>query len=367
MKKFKFFGMMAVAAMAVSCSSDDVVQQVQEDNAIQFSTYLGNAAQSRATIADNDALKANGFGVFAYYTGQDAWADADKTTPNFMDNQQVTWDGSASAWTYSPIKYWPNNPGDKVSFFAYAPYNGSGITTTTGSSEIEFAVNSEVLQQVDLLYAEQDNNTVDVTKQNIGDNVHFTFKHALSAIALQVEAVNDKVNNDATGEVDDAVVGDDDIADGTTIAVQSVEITGDFTNVGKLNTYTNAWSPVESLTRTYTFDADEFVATVAADVPDEKTQLSNEDAYLMIIPQNVESMTVKVVYTVTTADGNLSTGSSVITNTITSDPFEITLEQNKKYNLCLHLGMTSVKLSAEVTDWEDGGDVVVNVPINTAN
>lgn len=354
---------MAVAAMAVSCSSDDVVEQVQQDNAIKFGTYLGNAAQSRAALAGDEALQKDGFGVFAYYTGQVAWADyGEKATPNFMDNQQVTWDGSE--WTYSPVKYWPNNYGDKVSFFAYAPYNGSGITTTTGSSEIQFAVNENVLDQVDLLYAEQDENTVDKTKQSITGNVHFTFKHALSAIALQVEAVNDKVNGDATGAQDATEVGDEAIAEGTTIAVQSVEITAYFTNVGTLNTYTNAWTPVTNLTRTYTFDADEFVAAVADDVPDAKTQLTNENAYLMVIPQNIQSMTVKVVYTVTTKDDNLASGSSVITNTITSDPFAITLEQNKKYNLCLHLGMTSVKLSADVQDWEEGGDVVVNVPIN---
>ena len=107
----------------------------------------------------------DGFGVFAYYTGtqtyneaQYGWESDDlKSTyaPNFMYNQRVWYNSALSSdyitkWTYSPIKYWPNevqngvvddqddnksdNPastkftsadyanGGYVSFFAYAPY-----------------------------------------------------------------------------------------------------------------------------------------------------------------------------------------------------------------------------------------------------
>ena len=87
--------------------------------------------------------KTNGFGVLAYHTNTSAW-DAVKSTalPNFMYNEKVYW---SDKWTYSPIKFWPNDfangsavdnkapgsediaatgsqAGGKVSFFAYAPY-----------------------------------------------------------------------------------------------------------------------------------------------------------------------------------------------------------------------------------------------------
>ena len=54
-----------------------------------------------------------------------------------MHNQMVKFDGTNNVWTYSPVKYWPNRQNDKISFFAYAPYesdwqNGSksGVITS---------------------------------------------------------------------------------------------------------------------------------------------------------------------------------------------------------------------------------------------
>ena len=149
---------------------------------------------------DTDKLKeysttdfvTNGFGVFAYYTGKSSYGGFVHTTSlykdetdyagdprvaNFMFNQQVYWNGSLSdqyvtKWTYSPIKYWPNeisaiankpdddqiddagnDPatgsgeyGGNVSFFAYAPYveitasglNDNQSTTDTDNGIIAF-------------------------------------------------------------------------------------------------------------------------------------------------------------------------------------------------------------------------------------
>ena len=59
-------------------------------------------------------------GVFAYFTHGNFNEDA--ATPNFMYNQLVgkQTDGT---WSYSPVKFWPDNSTtDKISFFAYAPY-----------------------------------------------------------------------------------------------------------------------------------------------------------------------------------------------------------------------------------------------------
>lgn len=161
MKKKLIFAAAAIAMLA-SCSQNDleapVVAQSQQGDAIEFGTYVGGAATSRTTggatgnIITNATLQSKGFGVFAYYTGTKTYdqtqyfdaatiADDAKLVPNFMWNQQVTYSGG---WTYTPIKYWPNeiqngdvdkqtDPaaqggseyGGKVSFFAYAPYVAS--------------------------------------------------------------------------------------------------------------------------------------------------------------------------------------------------------------------------------------------------
>lgn len=211
----RVFNYLAVAASALlvlsACTSDKLeaysgqpdTNPESPDNAITFGTYTAqsgitragyygsinsNVLQTNATNTGNQGVSdgANGFGVFAYYTGKDTYAQYQKTTynvsgaistadhaPNFMYNQQVYY--NSSAWTYSPIKYWPNegvnnttnknvddqdgdnknNPattsyenGGYVSFFAYAPYvflddAGTGDIdieagdVTTGSKKIQ--------------------------------------------------------------------------------------------------------------------------------------------------------------------------------------------------------------------------------------
>ena len=157
MKKSLFFAAAASALMLTACSSEnDVVQsapQTQETTAqaVGFDVYMPQAvtrAGDPVGVMNTDKLKTagKGFGVFAMYQ-DDAETYASSTAPNFMFNEHVHF---ATGWTYSPLKYWPNEtiqdsqtpnaetPGtvndpvppatnntytcDKLSFFAYAPY-----------------------------------------------------------------------------------------------------------------------------------------------------------------------------------------------------------------------------------------------------
>ena len=120
-------------------------------------------AGSEGTITSAQLLaNKQGFGVFGYYTGASTYnevqydngsgtvANYQDQLANFMFNQQISGTDVASpVWSYSPIKYWPNEvqngavdtqtdpatstgaKGGKVSFFAYAPYTGFPITPTT--------------------------------------------------------------------------------------------------------------------------------------------------------------------------------------------------------------------------------------------
>ena len=150
----------------------------------------------------------------AYYTGQDSYLK-DKTDYtvdyDFMLNQKVTntgnfADGSYDAdWTYSPLKYWPNNDGDKLTFFAYSPYTtaeGKGLDgVETGISgvdalsySLEYAVSTDPVLQTDLLWS--DAATKDLAKQDIDEKVTLTFRHALSKIGFSIAAVADEVRED---------------------------------------------------------------------------------------------------------------------------------------------------------------------------
>lgn len=86
---------------------------------------------------DDDALKASGFGVYCWYTGNtnfDPAFPAPKTHISdflgatgymLMRNQKVewkVWNGIAESWGYTPTKYWPVDPKEKLTLRAYAPY-----------------------------------------------------------------------------------------------------------------------------------------------------------------------------------------------------------------------------------------------------
>lgn len=148
--KTKFLFWAVVAAMAVTgCSQNEVLETRPDTNrTIGFGVYTGT--QTKGLVTDNatdpseggtattNGLKMTdkGFGILAYQTTGNYSTGGAKGT--FMDNVHTTWNatgGSGSGvWEYSPLKFWPGNSEDKLSFFAYAPY-----VSTPGTSGITLA------------------------------------------------------------------------------------------------------------------------------------------------------------------------------------------------------------------------------------
>ena len=485
-----------------SCTTSDEVfeglnlaEQATQENAINFGTYMGESKQTRAGtqgLITTDQLKtgthaADGFGVFAYYTGSDTYQDAtsyavktDGSTgqsalaPNFMYNQQVKWNSSLtgyiSQWEYTPLKYWPNEVqngavddqtspaatttngnGGHLSFFAYAPYVSSasgseGITVMTANSDesdpiLTYVVPASGANAVDLLWGtlgSASENVVggansgvayladgtnyqqsilpsytmnaDLTKQKTDGKVDFAFKHALA-----------KVGGSGTGmqivlDLDDqkgALTGGTK-ADGTKVTVKSITIAAKAksavsgtdvyyqTNMtGNFNLATGRWGITSSTgtaasaaTTTYVINQSGTGTNVAGTLTTSiaepasapaKTEdgfdglpvgvlassatnvFSAEAAPLVFIPGSYPELTVTVDYIVRTLDTNLANKYSeveqAITRTIT---FGSAVELNKRYSLVIHLGLTSVKFDASVSDWdEDGGSATtIYLPIN---
>ena len=168
------------------CSKNEAGNDSDAPVPVRFEAGSPEVFKSRTEINTLDDLKnpvknPNGFGVFAYYTGADNWETIGSSTkPNFMYNQQVTW--SSDHWTYTPVKYWPNADGEKVSFFAYAPYtsNTTGFSTNTdaGAPIISYTWGTTN----DLLYDKQ----IDQVKGTVSSAVTFTFKHALAKVEFKI-------------------------------------------------------------------------------------------------------------------------------------------------------------------------------------
>ena len=151
-------------------SSDTSLAKESAPSAIQFSAKTRGAGVTRTTggVAGNittASLKTGdhsaGFGVVAYHTNTSAWSTVNTTAkPSFMWNQQVAWNTTNGVWSYSPVKFWPNDfsesvvddmqgtagqeyaaygsqDGGKVSFFAYAPYVAFSTTSSGTTAKYE--------------------------------------------------------------------------------------------------------------------------------------------------------------------------------------------------------------------------------------
>ena len=424
MKKRNLFGWFAMAAMVISsCSTDEVVNDYSPENAIQFGTYVGRDAQGRGTVITEEgngtpseqSLQSLGFGVFTYYTDESVY-NAGTSPCNFMYNTKV----STSAWTYSPIKYWPNDPGDKLTFFAYAPYddhtnaddNHGNIdfdnqVVMEGDPIITFNVNNEVKYQTDLLISKTDNrNLRKNTGVSVDEKVTFNFAHALSRIGFTVKAIVDevvagspqKLNASTTIVLKKVVLYGGDKVTGNTVPADA-STNGIFYTQGKLNlNQSNAnvvWDNCSGK-QLFTLDNNDFVPQAdAATMYDNEgyiltentgiigadkanstkpNELNTDDSYLMIIPQNLVGIgfSVYVEYDVITLDSNLGDAAvpstyaeikSKVTNHI-STPIEINFESGKAYKLNLQLGMTSVKIDADVVAWDTEVGSLVDLPKN---
>ena len=272
MKKYLVFAVAALALMACNKQETPQAPEFNTPAAISFDSYLnrGLTRSGYAGLLDATSLQAQGFGVFAYYTDFNAYDD--QSTPNFMYNQHVEYSGGS--WSYSPVKYWPNEYGstaisddvDKVTFFAYAPYVEAtpstgkvedatyGITamnrnSANGDPILKYIGSFDPAKSVDLCWgvaaaADASNwkiNQTDAFQTGLvagkpwidvqrpydptaAQKLKFTFDHALSQLNVQIDADVDIVDHADSPA----------LAAGTKIYVRSITFTG-FAMKGALN------------------------------------------------------------------------------------------------------------------------------------
>lgn len=171
---------------------------------------------SEAFTATKGIPVGQSMGVYAYLHNTDT-RDYTTDSPNFMFNQQATSQDDAEPFSYTPLKYWPNDENSKVSFIAYFPYcNGAdddgtnhdiastGVTPLlenngTGLPTFNFTVKDAVDDQVDFLVSEVVPN-LPKTRDTEGDphqpfndltiydRVPFLFKHMTAKVEFRIVA-----------------------------------------------------------------------------------------------------------------------------------------------------------------------------------
>lgn len=404
MKAKKYLMAFAAIAAMSSCSQEEEfinrkTPSSPDENAVTFSTYLGQALQTRATSIDTEELKNVGFGVFAYHTGTVDF-DEVNSVPNFMYNQEVTWVAEApgdtedkpGAWTYEPKKYWPNEDDHKISFFAYAPYKSldeidgqKNITNIPNNNEggvpkIGFKLNENYKEQIDLLYNAREN--INLPKPSIDTKVQFEFRHALSRVGFKAIIIVDEVaSKDDGSESGDGSNHKDILLDeNSTVTINSITFKlSNFSTSGKLNLKTGKW---EDITKNgdameFKFGKDDFIPgsnvfrgsanenTVAdKNRTDESAGKENSrvvkltDEYLMLIPNLVKddetieraNVELTVDYTIETEDKSLANQGITFNENIPAS-FDFEFKKGEAYDFVIHIGLTSTKLEASVGEW----------------
>ena len=84
-----------------------------------------------------------------------------------------------------------------------------------------------------------------------------------------------------------------------------------------------------------------------------------------LIPGSGQTLKITIKYWVTTKDSNLSKGYTWIPQEVTKTISLGNIEMNKSYGIVMHLGLTSVKFTATVSDWvAAGSEVRADLPVN---
>ena len=381
----------ALSALAIAgCSQNEITERSPEANPeVGFSVFTGT--QTNGTITDNTGttgIQTTGFGVLAYYTGTDDFGSGSHAspTPNFMWNQKVEY--KSSAWSYTPLKYWPNTAGEKISFFAYAPYadtqsaasssNGIELTaaTATGYPKITFHWNTTTPSAgVDLVATNAaqtgGDKTINLTKQTAA--VPFKFKHVLSRanfwakldgsvkdsetkvfikgvklLGTSIEAPS-AANNSSKFYTKATYKWEDGTWDytGGTLQAAAVELDGDILNKANPNFGSGS---------AYTTSSVAVTATAAS--------MFKANQYLFLIPPAVNGIAastdirILLTYDVVTLDTKLDGGKSVIeAKSVVSLPNE-TLKGGSAYKYVFTIGLEGVKVSADVENWDADVNVV---------
>jgi len=257
----KYLTMIAAAMLTAACSNDkeEMVTPTTGD-AVSFAAFAddGDATRAKGEInttpilkgwtwdltghvapAGGDVTDLRGFGVFGSYTGKLTYENT-TVTPDFMYNQQVKPDGEN--WVYNPVKYWPNEKAEYVSFFGYAPYeadpqdDGRCIIDISdnyvlGDPWVNYRISADpwgldsdpnTESQVDLMYATKYDDATskyltwtDVQHYNgdqqlqdvyLDSKIKLTFRHALACVgdAIDIKASQellDKIDGYATVKV----------------------------------------------------------------------------------------------------------------------------------------------------------------------
>ena len=369
------------------------VEIVSVDDPIDFSWY---ARRSTGTKADASLVESGStnlpiggsFGVFGYFHAQQAgvagsWGDGVENSPNLLYNEQVTIGGSVGnyTYTYTNSRWWPKNTLDRISFFAYYPYQNHLNTDGSANADavvepvldhsrehdgmvsFNYQVKPNAADHIDLLISDLcmdqskkvwDGNHSKGLTGTANGKVKFDFHHALSLVRVKA------VNFDASGNTDVTMTVDEIKFNGIYVYGNCLPTLGATdSNTGR-TTITETWSNLNAK-RPGESDPTGITAHIAYNSSSDTWDSSK---YMLMIPHSAFPMgaSISVKYSLTrSTDGQTGeryeyTGNVLMANL--ASPSCSSWLAGKIYTYTITLNLKAITIDASVEDWLTAGEDV---------
>lgn len=181
---------LALAVFATTlcgCSKDIPTNDPHTGPAGEYPILFGYS-DTRAT-ADLSTLQAEGFGVYAYFTGFPV--DTQGRYSTFV--KDVTYKSAQNVWAYEGLEYWI--PGVSYWFTAFYPANLSGLEINNTTEDQSYTISGfDITEQVDVMVAKKNTSVAaGATAPAEGSTVSLNFQHLLANVTIKVKSEIDGV------------------------------------------------------------------------------------------------------------------------------------------------------------------------------
>lgn len=330
------------------CACSDRTSSVNDEPSVSlpigFSSDVAFAEspQTRGTVLTTiDKVR-----LFASYTGTADWGPSSSYSFDYMYDQLLTKVADGS-WTYSPLKYWPVNPADKISFFAYAPEEAktkgyiSVSAASTSNPKFTYTLPAQESDKLDLLVA----GTLNCT--NATKKVSLSMKHALTQVTF-------KAKNGAPANISNIT-----LSAATVTMPGTGTLTFNSASVPASASGTFIWTPDTSTSKLTIFTADDKLGgskTISLGTSADAQTL----ATFFLLPVGDPSTQVKfsLTYTITKTSGPNSGNTTALTTTISPSASPLWLPGKVLgYTILVIDDRLEIDGSVTVEDFGNGTDI----------
>lgn len=329
----------ALSALALAACVNDETIEMNPGNALVFRASTENS--TRATVTTSNTIQ--DFKVWGYYRKSD---NADYTS--FMEEQVVSKAGNE--WVYSPVRFWPT--WGEVDFYSVSPADVTTNITKDAQQIVNYTVNTDPAQQIDLLYAVN----MGCDDRNSKNGIPVNFRHALSQVVFKAKTINPNIEvqiesitlNDIMGK------GTFTFPKKTTTAITQSNTYEDAAEDKTFGTWTLSTNAIDLQHPTIKFDT----KTVPTDGTTIDLTSVADGTAMLLMPQVLaennytydnggnsetysESPSLSIrckIYNISGEDKVQVFGSYDNSNTLRNIPFEGTWQQGRKYTYTLIFG-----------------------------